>query len=49
MVGCVGAVITCQLSIVTPVLKAGRSCDVANYRPISLTCVACKVMERVKC
>jgi len=34
-------------SIITPVFKAGRSCDVANYRPISLTCVACKVMERV--
>jgi len=24
-------------SIVTPVFKAGRSCDVANYRPILLT------------
>ena len=23
------------------------ACDVANYRPISLTCVACKLMERV--
>ena len=34
-------------SIVTPVFKTGRSCDVENYRPISLTCVACKVMERV--
>jgi len=34
-------------SIVTPVFKTGSSCDPANYRPISLTCVACKLMERV--
>jgi len=34
-------------SIVTPVFKTGSPCDPANYRPISLTCVACKLMERV--
>ena len=34
-------------SIITPVFKSGRSCDVANYRPIALTSVACKLMERV--
>jgi len=34
-------------SIFTPVFKTGSSCDPANYRPISLTCVACKLMERV--
>jgi len=34
-------------AIVTPVFKSGSSCDVANYRPISLTCVASKLMERV--
>ena len=34
-------------SIVTPVFKTGSSSSVANYRPISLTCVACKLMERV--
>ena len=34
-------------AIVTPVFKSGSSCDVANNRPISLTCVACKLMERV--
>ena len=34
-------------AIVTPVHKGGNSSDVSNYRPISLTSVACKVMERI--
>ena len=34
-------------TIVTPVYKGGLSSDVSNYRPISLTCVACKLMERI--
>jgi len=34
-------------AIVTPVYKSGAAYDVSNYRPISLTCVFCKVMERV--
>ena len=32
---------------VLPVYKSGLSFQVENYRPISLTCVACMVMERV--
>jgi len=32
---------------ITPVFKKGVASDVANYRPISLTCVASKIMERV--
>jgi len=32
---------------VTAVYKSGAAYDVSNYRPISLTCVFCKVMERV--
>ena len=31
----------------TPVSKSGAAYNVSNYRPISLTCVFCKVMERV--
>jgi len=34
-------------AIITSVYKNGNACDVSNYRPISLTCVACKVMERI--
>ena len=34
-------------AIIVPVYKKGVSGDVANYRPISLTCVACKLMEHV--
>jgi len=34
-------------AIVTPVCKSGAAYDVFNYRPISLICVFCKVMERV--
>jgi hypothetical protein len=34
-------------AIVVPVYKNGNAADVSNYRPISLTCVACKIMERV--
>ena len=32
---------------VAPVFKKGPVCNAANYRPISLTCIACKVMEHV--
>jgi hypothetical protein len=35
-------------AIVCPVYKgSGSKTDVDNYRPISLTCVCCKVMESV--
>jgi len=34
-------------AIVTPVYKSGSSSIASNYRPISLTCVACKLMERI--
>ena len=30
---------------ITPVLKKGASNDPANYKPISLTCIACKLLE----
>ena len=33
--------------VVLPVYKSGLSSQVDNYRPISVICAACKVMERV--
>ena len=32
---------------VTPIFKKGRKQDPGNYRPVSLTCVLCKVMEKL--
>ena len=36
-----------RLANVTPIFKKGQTCDPGNYRPISLTCVLCKLMESV--
>lgn len=33
--------------MLTPIFKKGKRSDAANYRPISLTCVACKIMEHI--
>ena len=32
---------------ITPVFKKGEKYNAANYHPISLTCVACKLMEHI--
>ena len=32
---------------VTPVFKKGNKSSAANYRPISLTCILCKVLEHI--
>ena len=34
---------------ITPVFKKGSKSEAANYRPVSLTCVACKLLEHVLC
>ena len=34
-------------AIVTPPFKKGDKCDPANYRPVSLTCICCKLMEHI--
>jgi Reverse transcriptase (RNA-dependent DNA polymerase)/Endonuclease-reverse transcriptase len=36
-----------KTGIVKPIFKAGNSSDPNNYRPISLTCVCCKIFETI--
>ncbi len=36
-----------RLANVTPVFKKGEKFKASNYRPVSLTCIACKIMEHV--
>ena len=33
--------------MITALHKKGNKADVSNYRPVSLTCVICKVMEAI--
>ena len=37
----------CTTARVCPLFKKGDKCDPANYRPISLTCILCKVVEHI--
>ena len=34
---------------ITPVFKKGPRSDPANYRPVSLTCISCKLLEHILC
>ena len=34
---------------ISPVFKKGSRCDPANYRPVSLTSVPCKLLEHILC
>jgi hypothetical protein len=34
---------------ITPVFKKGDKCVASNYRPVSLTCVSCKLLEHILC
>ena len=36
-----------KTAVITPIYKKGPPSDASNYRPISLTCVMCKLMESV--
>ena len=36
-----------KIAVIVPIHKKGDKSKVSNYRPISLTSIACKVMERV--
>lgn len=33
--------------VVTPVFKSGSATECNNYRPISLTCIVCKITEGI--
>src|SRR6218665_3361425 len=32
---------------IVPIYKKGNRSEPGNYRPVSLTCIVCKVMERI--
>ena len=34
-----------KLSTVTAIHKKGSKSEVSNYRPISLTCIVCRILE----
>ena len=34
---------------VTPIFKKGSTCAAENYRPVSLTCIPCKLLEHILC
>ena len=36
-------------ALITPVYKKGNAHNAANYRPVSLTCVICKLLEHIVC
>ena len=38
-----------KVATVTPIFKRGDRADPANYRPVSLTSILCKVLERIIC
>ena len=32
---------------ISPIYKKGKKCYVNNYRPVSLTCILCKILESI--
>ena len=36
-----------RMANVTPIFKAGSKAKAGNYRPVSLTCIICKLMESI--
>ena len=38
-----------KTAYVSPIFKKGFVCEAENYRPVSLTCIPCKILERIIC
>ena len=38
---------TLKSVIVIPIFKKGSTSDASNYRPITLACISCKIMETI--
>ena len=38
-----------KTAFVSPIFKKGATCQAENYRPVSLTCVTCKMLEHIIC
>uniref|UniRef100_A0A914NT93 Uncharacterized protein n=1 Tax=Meloidogyne incognita TaxID=6306 RepID=A0A914NT93_MELIC len=38
---------TWKSSLIIPLYKKGEKSDPKNYRPISLTCTLCRILERI--
>ncbi|CAM5077630.1 unnamed protein product [Eretmochelys imbricata] len=36
-----------RIANIVPIFKKGKKSDPGNYRPVSLTCVVCKVLEKI--
>jgi hypothetical protein len=37
----------CKRAFVCPIFKKGKKFEAINYCPVSLTCIACKLMEHI--
>ena len=38
-----------KTAFVSPIFKKGATCQAENYRPVSLTCVTCEMLEHIIC
>ena len=38
-----------KTAYVSPIFKKGAVCEAENYRPVSLTCIPCKILEHIIC
>ena len=40
---------TWKSAYISPIFKKGSVCEAENYRPVSLTCIPCKILEHIIC